>query len=290
MKQAALLAVLLVVVLGLGCTAAAPDPGEVAVIVKKPWIFGHGGVRVEVVATGREWFALSTSALLVDVKPMQFTMYIDDMFSKDNVPLDFNAALRVRIVDPVKLVRDFGTHNVPTGKDTTMPAWYWNNVHKPWERAIRQAVKDYGMSELVADTIAEGKESSTIEEIDRSVSETMAAYFKSIDLPVELVDVTIGRATPPDEIKNERVATATQDQRSNTEKRRKLAEDQRREAEKSRAAADNAYREAMQLSPDQFLRLETIKMQDKVCGSEGKANCTFLVGGSVSPVLDVARR
>ena len=46
----------------------------------------------------------------------------------------------------------------------------------------------------------------------------------------------------------------------------------------------------MQLSPEQFLRLETIKMQHEVCGEKGKAGCTFLVGaGSVSPVYDVKK-
>ena len=41
----------------------------------------------------------------------------------------------------------------------------------------------------------------------------------------------------------------------------------------------------MSLSPDQFLRLETIKMQREVCAN-GK--CTFLLGGVV-PTLDVGK-
>jgi hypothetical protein len=69
----------------------------------------------------------------------------------------------------------------------------------------------------------------------------------------------------------------------------KLAEDQRKAAEQSRASADNAYREAMQLSPDQFLQLERIKMQIEVCGHQG-SNCTFFIGGNVTPVNDVGRK
>ena len=76
--------------------------------------------------------------------------------------------------------------------------------------------------------------------------------------------MTVGRANPPDAIKNQRVETATQEQRSNTERQRKLAEDQRLQAESSRAAADNAYRESMHLSPEQFIQLEQIKMQEAV--------------------------
>lgn len=77
------------------------------------------------------------------------------------------------------------------------------------------------------------------------------------------------------------IATADQDQRSNTEKQRKLAEDARLAAEVSRAAADNAYRNAMNLTPEQFLRLETIHMQERVCARGG---CTFISGQAVPMV------
>ena len=45
----------------------------------------------------------------------------------------------------------------------------------------------------------------------------------------------MGRANPPDSIKNQRIETAAQEQRANAEKQRKLAEDQRKEAEQARA-------------------------------------------------------
>jgi hypothetical protein len=65
---------------------------------------------------------------------------------------------------------------------------------------------------------------------------------------------------------------------------RKLAEDQREAAEASRAKADNAYRNAMTLSPEQFLRLETIKMQRDVCSS---GHCTFILSdGKISPIVN----
>jgi hypothetical protein len=66
----------------------------------------------------------------------------------------------------------------------------------------------------------------------------------------------------------------------------KLAEDQRMAAEQSRANADNAYREAMHLSPEQFIQLETIKMQSIVCGPLGKATCTFIQNGA-APVYNL---
>jgi hypothetical protein len=94
--------------------------------------------------------------------------------------------------------------------------------------------------------------------------------------------MTVGKANPPDAIKNQGVETATQEQRIQTEKQTKLAEDQRMMAEQSRASADNAYREAMHLSPEQFIQLETIKMQARVCGDQGKASCTFIQNGATA--------
>jgi len=43
--------------------------------------------------------------------------------------------------------------------------------------------------------------------------------------------MTVGRANPPDAIKNQRIETATQEQRIQTEQQTKLAEVQRKSAE-----------------------------------------------------------
>jgi hypothetical protein len=105
---------------------------------------------------------------------------------------------------------------------------------------------------------------------------------------VELVTMTVGKANPPDSVKNQRVETAAQQQRIETEKQKKLAEDQRLQAEQSRANADNAYRESMHLSPEQFIQLETIKMQTIVCGPESKNGCTFIQNGA-TPVYNLGK-
>ena len=44
---------------------------------------------------------------------------------------------------------------------------------------------------------------------------------------------------------------------------------------------DDAYREKMQLSPEQFIRLQQIDMQRKVCDG-GK--CTFIIGAVLAAV------
>ena len=47
------LALTAAVVLVAGCSNFAPDAGHEIVLIKKPWIFGHGGIESEPVRTGR---------------------------------------------------------------------------------------------------------------------------------------------------------------------------------------------------------------------------------------------
>jgi regulator of protease activity HflC (stomatin/prohibitin superfamily) len=129
----------------------------------------------------------------------------------------------------------------------------------PYETMVRQAVRKRGMNETAISTTA-------LDSIDAEIRDQLTAFIRDKGLPIKLVTMTVGKANPPDAIKNQRIETATQEQRIQTEKQMKLAEDQRQMAEQSRANADNAYREAMHLSPEQFIQLEMIKMQNRVCG------------------------
>ena len=248
------------------CGTVEPGPGQEAVLVMKPFLFGHGGVDPEPVRTGRTIVALTTDAWYVDMVPQQYREHFEDLMSSDGVPLDFDAALRLKVTDSVQLVSKFGFE------------WYTNNVQAEFTNRVRTAVKKHGMNETAINTTA-------VEAIDSEVTKAMNAYIKEASLPIFLIDVTVGRANPPDAIKNQRVETAAQEQRANTEKQRKLAEDQRKDAEAARATADNAYRNAMNLSPEQFLRLEAIHMQRDVCA---KGGCTF-IAGDVTPMMSVGR-
>jgi regulator of protease activity HflC (stomatin/prohibitin superfamily) len=271
MKRAFVLALF---VLTSACGAASPDPGQEAVLVRKPWVFGHGGIDKTPVKTGQTWTAPSTQIWYVVVQPQQFHEHFDDLFSRDGTPLDFDASVRLQITDSVAIVEKFGAWTID-GKN--LPAWYVNNLQQPFITAVRQAVRNHGMNELVISATA-------IDQVDREVGDAVRTVIDQKKLPITLIDLTIGKANPPDAIKSQRAETAAQEQRVNTEKQKKLAEDQRKEAETSRAAADNAYREAMKLTPDQFLQLEQIKMLNQVCAG-GK--CTFLMGGGVVPTANV---
>lgn len=261
------LAVLAPLILGsVGCTVVSPDAGQQAVLIDKPWIFGHGGVRDQPVLPGLTYAWFSTEKIYVNMFPQQYDGNFTDLMSSDGVPLDFHTVIRLQVVDPVALVRDFG-------KD-----WYKNNVEQEFFNRVRSAVKKHGMNETAIQTTA-------IDEIDAEVTQEIDQYLKQTKLPVRLLKITVGKANPPDAVRNQRVETAQQEQRVLTEHKRDLAEQSRKAAEQSRAEADNAYRNAMGLSPAQFVEMERIKMQYAVCGAKD-AHCTFIIGGNVTPVIN----
>ena len=263
-----LLLLVLFAICMVGCSTFSPDAGHEVVLVDKPWFFGHGGVESESVKTGRTYAALSTEGIDVYMQPQKMESELPDTMTQDGVPITFHAIMVLQVVDSVSLIKNFG------------PDWYKNNMEEPFRTMIRQAVRKHGMNETAISTTA-------LDAIDAEIRDELIAFIKDKKLPVQLLTMTVGKANPPDAIKNQRIETATQEQRIQTEKQTKLAEDQRQQAEQSRANADNAYREAMHLSPEQFIQLEMIKMQRDVCGGSGKASCTFIQNGSAVPTLSL---
>jgi hypothetical protein len=260
-----------------GCSVAAPDAGHEAVWVEKPILFGHGGVDPTAVQPGREFGAMTSTAIDVNMLPQRVDMEFDDMMTSSGVPVNFHVVATFTVIDPVKLVSKFGADVDEKGN------WgFWQRtVDQPLRTAVRDAVKKRDMQEMaISQTAADA--------VGREVSTAAIQIVQQTGVPILFSAINVGRVNPPDAIKNQRIETAAQEQRAITEQQTKLAEDQRKAAEQSRAAADNAYREAMQLSPDQFLQLERIKMQRDVCAHG--TTCTFFIGGGVSPVIDVGRK
>jgi hypothetical protein len=250
-----------------GCSRFSPDAGHEIVIVMKPMFFGHGGIDPESVKVGLTYGAFTSSGVDVYMQPQKFETELSDTMTSDGVPITFHAIMVLQVTDSVALIRSFG------------PDWYNNNLQEPFRTMVRQAVRKRGMNETAISTTA-------LDAIDEEIRDQLQKFIATKNLPVKLVTMTVGKANPPDSVKHQRIETATQEQRIQTEKQKKLAEDQRMQAEQSRANADNAYRESMHLSPDQFIQLETIKMQAAVCGEEGKATCTFIQNG-VTPVYNL---
>ncbi len=251
-----------------------PDQGQEAVLVSKPLFFGNGGISPTPIPTGSgPWLAWTTSAVYVNMQPQRIDLDFDDLMTSSGVPIDFHAVLSYRITNSVVLVSRFGADYDGRG----VPGFFTRNLDQPFRTAVRDEVKKHDMQAMAILATA-------AEEVDTAVTMHLENLIKSTGVPMLLIDLSLGRANPPDAIKNQRIATAAEEQRLITEQRRKLSEDQRKAAETSRAEADQAYNAKMGLSPAQYVTLETIRMQEKVCAT-GK--CTFLIGGGVLPTLDV---
>src|ERR1700745_50301 len=247
------------------CSVYSPDAGHEVVLVEKPWFFGHGGVDPVPVKPGRTYAALSTDGVDVYMQPMKAETEMHDTMTSDGGPISFHALMVLQVTDSVSLIKSFGRD------------WYRNNLEEQFKTMVRQAVRKRGMNETAISTTA-------LDEIDAEIREALVAFIKEKGLPVKLITMTVGRANPPDAIKNQRIETATQEQRIQTEQQTKLAEVQRKSAEEERAGADNAYRQAIGLSPEQYVQLKRIEMENRVC-ADGK--CTFIENGGAVPTFSV---
>lgn len=262
------------------CGRAAPDSGQEAVLIQKPWLMGHGGIEREPVKTGLTYTSITTQVVYISVVPQLVKEHFADIMSSDGVPLSFDAYVQLKVTDSVKLVEKFSgaVEEVadPHVEGGRVPAWYSYNLQGPIRNIIRMAVKKHELNEIAIAYTADAV-------IEAEVKQAVKHYIAQRGIPVELVDFTLGKTNPPDAILDQRVRTAAEQQRQITEKQTQIAEEARKGAEGARAEADNAYREKMQLSPEQFIRLQQIDMQRKVCDG-GK--CTFIIGANVSPVVN----
>jgi hypothetical protein len=254
-----------------GCTTASPDAGHQAVWVEKPVFFGHGGVDPTPVTTGKEYGAVSSDAVDVTMQPQRIDMEFDDMMTKSGVPVSFHVLFVFQVDDSVKLVQGFGVDSSGEAKGA------WTRVVDPQiNQLVRDTVKAYEMQDIALSQIS-------VDAASASIKDGTLSIVKSTGLPITMLSVNVGRILPPDAVKNQRIETAAQEQRVITMQQTKLAEDARKLAEESRAAADNAYKQQMGLSPEQFVEMSRIQMQEKVCSNGG---CTFILGGG-TPLINV---
>lgn len=276
MQISSLVVVLISMMFLSGCSVAAPDAGHQNVWVMKPWFFGHGGIDSDPVTTGREYGAVSSAAIDVNMLPQRVDMEFDDMMTSSGVPVDFHVVVTFQVTDSVSLVKNFGADRDDKGN------WgFWDRkLDQPIRTAVRDSVKKRDMQEMAISQ-------SAADAVGKEVKIAADQIVKKSEVPIIISDLNVGRVNPPDAIKHQRIATAEQEQRLITEQQRKLAEDQRKAAEDSRAAADNAYNAKMGLSPEQYVQLKQIEMLHSVCAN---GDCTFLIGGSGTPLLNISKK
>lgn len=258
--------------------------GTETVLVDKPFwtLFGNGGVRDEPLTTGSKWLFVTTDAIPYDVRPVQHTEPFDDVkdgtITSDNIPIDFNAYIKVRPI-PGK---------TPSLHASFGPQWYEQNLKEVFRTSVRDEVSKTKMTALTTRQLnAEGND--ILGEIQRVVLKEMRDFVKKNNISAEVMEVIVGKATPPMKILDALSDTAAQQQRAKTEDERKKAEIQRKDAETKRADADNAYRNSIGFTPEQFLQLEMAKKQvEAVQACNKTAGCTAVIGKlGMDPVIPI---
>ncbi len=231
------LLILLIVTIISGCSYSAVEGGQEAVLVYKPWIFGHGGVDETPVKTGATYTAWSTSVIRYNIKPLQFTENFVDLTASDNVAIDFHSYITLQIISgqsPV-LHENFGEY------------WYENRVKEPYRTMVRNEGRVHSSIDLRT-------KPETINKAQDSILAKMKKYLKKEGIPLIASKVVIGKVNPPDEVLKEAERTAAQKQKETTEITRAKTELARAKAEKNKALADKAYAREFKMTTDQFLR------------------------------------
>lgn len=241
------------------------EPGNEVVFIDQPYFFGHQGIRSETLKQGRQLIWRTTQTAEVPVVPQSLAVNFDDISSKDNILLDFSTTIQYQITDPATLLGSFGA------------GWFDNNVRNQYSMMVRQAVKAQEMGNLMSKP-----ETATL--VDQTVTDQLRAAITAAKLPVRILDVTLGRAKPNDNVLTQMNQTAAEQQRQKTLAAATIAEEQRALSEEARAKADNAYRNAMQMNPEQFVRLQEAKLYSDAC--KGAEHCIISPsgGGVVLPV------
>lgn len=266
MKRRTMLSVLsLCLMAGLNsCINVAPGAGEEAVLIHKPYIFGHGGIDENPVETGRQYEWISTSYVIVSMLPQKFDEKLDDAASNDNTLLDFNTQIQLQVKDnrsPI-LIKNYGSN------------WYVNVIQEVYRNTVRNYISKFGPFDLMSNR-------EVLDSINYAVKDDMERYIeelsaKSGELPIEVVNVVVGRAIPNEKQKAEMDNTAAATQAKRTEESRFEMLKAKEAAERQRAIADKAYQEEMGLSADQFIQLKAWEVIEKKDG----ANIDVLVGSN----------
>lgn len=225
------------------CTSVAPEAGEEAVLIHKPWFFGTGGVDSTPVETGLEYTWLSTDYVIISMLPQAYDEPLDDATSNDNTLLDFNTQIQLQVRNdksPV-LINNYGQN------------WYTNVIKEVYRNTVRGYISKYGPFDLMSNR-------EVLDSINSFVKRDMQNYITSLsqkqgELPIDVVNVVVGRAIPNAKQKAEMDATAAATQAKRTEESRREMLVAKEAAERQRAIADKAYQKELGLTTDQFIQL-----------------------------------
>lgn len=247
------------------CHSVSPDADEEAVLIYKPWFFGHGGVDMTPVESGLTWCWWSTSSETFKIVPVKHQVDMNDLFSDDNTPLDFHTIIITQIEkgkSPV-LLQNYGIN------------WFDTNIYNYYCNLVRDHISQHSPFDLMSNR-------AILNEIDEKILKQMQDYVAELsskrEFPIIIKQVTIGKATPNEKQLEEMNNTARAVQAKQTQEREAEVQAAREKAERQRAIADKAYREELGLSTADFI---TLKWIETIAAKNG-ANIDVMVGPATS--------
>ncbi|MDU1891282.1 MAG: SPFH domain-containing protein [Dysgonomonas sp.] len=254
------------------CSAPGVNAGEELVIVKKPIIFGSGGVEKNPITSGTTWKVWTTDVFRYDIKPVKYEEDFDDIMSDENTPLDITAYVILQVQNGKS----------PILHENYGQAWYTTNIKETFRTFIRDGVSSHSTYDLTSNR-------NVLDSIRITATRSLKEYFVELnnhkEFPVNIVNVIVDRAIPNQGLKEEMDRTAIQIQAKRTQSAQKEMEDERRKTEIARAAADKAYRTEMGLSGMEFIQLRALEIQKEqldIIRNKPNVNIDVLLGGAGS--------
>jgi len=265
MKPISLITMALMTLVLTSCYRVTPNAGEESVLIYKPYLFGHGGVDDVPISTGATWCVITTDHKEFPITPVTITEDFTNMIPSDNTPVSFSVYLKVQIQSgkTPMLYKLFGAD------------WYTHSLQASFRTMVRDKASAFKMFDL-----ASKREISA--QLEKDIFKDISAYAKDLKIPVDIMQVSIGAITPPDQVLTETKNTAAQNQSILTQQARANAELARKQAEINKAIADNAYQKQMNMTVDQYLHLRQLEIEkEKVELLKDNKNATIIFGQSL---------
>jgi hypothetical protein len=258
------------------CSLATVDGGEEGVFIKKPLLFGKGGVDNNALTAGSEWKVFTTDYVIYSVINTKYSETLDDVATNETTPVDMNAHLFLRIK----------AGKSPVIHENYGPKWYDNNIKEVFRKYIKDFVSRYNMITLVSDR-------EIYDEIEPVIKQQMTDYIaelsKTKEFPIEVVNVVVDKAMPNEGVREELNNTAIYMQQKNTELMKQEMQTARKKTEQLRALADKEYQITMGFTPQQFIALRGLELENqKIEMIKNKTNVNVdVMLGQTTPMWDI---
>lgn len=252
------------------CYRVTPNADQESVLVYKPYLFGHGGVDETPISTGATWCVFTTDHYEFTITPVTITEEFKNMIPSDNTPVSFSTFLKVKIIKgrTPELYKNFSAD------------WYTHSLQATFRTMVRDKASAFKMFDL-----ASKRDISS--QLEKDIFKDIEAYAKKLNIPVEIMQVSIGAITPPEQVLTETKNTAAQNQSILTQAARASAELARKNAEINKAIADQAYKNQMGMSQAEYLQLRHLEIEkEKVELIKDNKNISIIFGNA-NPVYSV---